>query len=190
MTEKRRWPDTGSIIENTRDCFRCGFEFSPDPATREEEIGHQAINGSLCYSCAINSVTAYPSRFSVRAAHDFQVIRFENTVWDTTEHQPVSTPRAIEALTETEWAVVEAIATRSLEDRFATIDRSSLAEEKVKAATVFESPMESADGLLSLPRLTIIGMDTVFTKRGNVEQVKQRLSDPRAEAEQVGLAQY
>jgi hypothetical protein len=102
----------------------------------------------------------------------------------------VSTPRAIEALTETEWAVVEAIATRSLEDRFATIDRSSLAEEKVKAATVFESPMESADGLLSLPRLTIIGMDTVFTKRGNVEQVKQRLSDPRAEAEQVGLAQY
>lgn len=190
MTEKRRWPDIDSPVKDSTNCFRCGFEFSSDPAVKQEKVGHRAINGSLCYSCAINSVTSYPSRFSIRATHDFRLIRFENTVWDTGEHQPVSTPRAIEALTETEWAVVEAIATRSLEDRFAAIDRGSLAEEKVKAATVFESPMESADELLSLPGLTVIGMDTGFTKRRSVEQVKQRLSNPRAEAEQVGLAQY
>jgi len=190
MTEKKRWPDTSSPIEDPRDCFRCGFEFSPDPATREEEIGHEAINGSLCYSCAINSVTSYPSMFSVRATHDFQVTRFESTVWDAANHQPVSSPRSVETLTETEWAVVEAIATRSLKDRFAAIDRGSLAEERVKAATVFAPPMESTDELLRLPGPTIIGMDKIFTERRNLEQVKQRLSDPRAETEQAGLSQY
>jgi hypothetical protein len=102
----------------------------------------------------------------------------------------VSSPRSVETLTETEWAVVEAIATRSLKDRFAAIDRGSLAEERVKAATVFASPMESTDELLRLPGPTIIGMDKIFTERRNLEQVKQRLSDPRAETEQAGLSQY
>jgi hypothetical protein len=102
----------------------------------------------------------------------------------------VSTPQAVEALTETEWAVVEAIATRALENEFTAIARGSLTEEKVKTATVFESSMRSTDKLLSLPGLTVIGMDAVFTKRENVDQVKQRLSNPRAEAEQAGLAQY
>lgn len=191
MAESERWPASGDSSTDSTACFRCGYEYSSDPAMKEEEVGHKAINGSLCYSCTINDVAAFPSVFAVRAAHDFQVTRFENTVWDTPSHQPVSTPRCFSDLTERERSLVESIATRTLRDDFDAIPRSDLSEEKVNAAApVFESPLEDADEIATLPGLAIIGMDVVFTESECRDRVKQRLSDPKMKTEQTGIAQF
>jgi hypothetical protein len=178
-------------MQESQSCFRCGFEFSSDPVVREEEVGHQAINGTLCYSCAINSVTACPSVFTIRATHDFHVTRFENFAWGEFEHQPVSTPRDVETLTSEEWGIVEAISTRSLAEQFNKIPRSDLTRDKVEAASLFDSPLGgSQDELLPVPGVAVISMDAVFAKEGDADRVTDQLSDKLAESEQAGLAQY
>jgi hypothetical protein len=158
---------------------------------REEEVGHQAINGTLCYNCAINSVTACPSVFTIRATHDFHITRFENITWSDFEHHPVSTPRDVETLTSEEWEIVKAISTRSLTEQFNKIPRSDLTRDKIEAASLFDSPLEGPqDGLLPVPGVAVIGMDALFAKDKDADRVTDQLSDKLAESEQAGLAQY